>query len=171
MQVSEPDHVEMLRQMIRIRHFEENLYRQDPYLGSTIALKMPIIGIGAPAQIFLPRVAELLHTELITPPHYQVANAVGAVSGSVIAIQEAWVIPKMSGMNIVGYNVQIGDVRKRFSEDSQAIAFAKQIAGEKATAEARASGSKDPQLTIEQLHDGAESYRIQARAIGNPELG
>ena len=33
------------------------------YLGSQISLKMPIIGIGAPAGIFLPRVAELLPAE------------------------------------------------------------------------------------------------------------
>jgi N-methylhydantoinase A/oxoprolinase/acetone carboxylase beta subunit len=151
--------------------FEENISQENPYLGSTITLKMPIIGIGAPAKIFLPRVAELLHTELITPPHFQVANAVGAVSGSVIAIQEAWVIPQMNGMNLVGYSVQIGKERKRFSQDSLAIAFAKQIAGEKALTDARAAGATEIQLEIEQLHDGAESYRFQARAIGNPALG
>jgi N-methylhydantoinase A/oxoprolinase/acetone carboxylase beta subunit len=151
--------------------FEENLHREDPYLGSTIALKMPIIGIGAPAKIFLPRVADLLHTELITPPHFQVANAVGAVSGSVIAIQEAWVIPKMNGMNLIGYSVQIGKERKHFFQDNQAIAFAKQIAEEKATSDARTAGATEIQVEIEQLHDGAESYRIQARAIGNPKMG
>lgn len=151
--------------------FEENLYEHHPYLGSKISLKIPIIGIGAPAKIFLPRVAEILNTELILPPNFQVANAVGAVSGSVIAIQEAWVIPQMSGMNIVGYYVQSGDERRRFSKDFEAIAFAKKITGEQAIKEAVKAGTQHPQLSIKQLHDGAESYRIQALAIGNPQLG
>ena len=63
--------------------FEENLYGQHPYLGNVISLKMPIIGIGAPAAIFLPRVADLLHTDLILPPHYEVANAIGAAIAQV----------------------------------------------------------------------------------------
>ncbi|OQY29197.1 MAG: hypothetical protein B6I38_08420 [Anaerolineaceae bacterium 4572_5.1] len=83
--------------------FEENLYQKNPYLGSTINLKIPIIGIGAPAEILLPRVAELLHTELILPPYYQVANAVGAVAGSVISNQEAWVMEQTKTMRHVGY--------------------------------------------------------------------
>ena len=151
--------------------FEENLYQQHPFLGATISLKVPIIGIGAPAKIFLPRVAEILHTELITPENFQVANAVGAVSGSVIAIQEAWIIPQLSGMNVVGYYVQSGDERRRFSKDIEAISFAEKVAGEQAIEEALKAGTKNPLLTIEQLHDGAESKRIRTRAIGNPELG
>ena len=85
--------------------FEENLHSKHPYLGSKISLKIPIIGIGAPAAIFLPRVAEHLHTSLIIPPHFQVANAVGAVSGSVMIHHEAWVYPQSRGMHIVGYFV------------------------------------------------------------------
>jgi hypothetical protein len=32
-------------------------------------LNMPIIGIGAPVEAWLPKVAEKLHTELIIPEH------------------------------------------------------------------------------------------------------
>ena len=44
MQVSEPDHVEMLRQMIRIRHFEENLYRM--YLDKQVPGMSPHLSVG-----------------------------------------------------------------------------------------------------------------------------
>jgi N-methylhydantoinase A/oxoprolinase/acetone carboxylase beta subunit len=150
--------------------FEENLYQNHPYLGSRIALKIPIIGIGAPAKIFLPRVAEILHTKLIVPENFQVANAVGAVAGSVMVNEEAWIYPQMRGMHIAGYFVQSGADRKRFPKLESALEFAQKIAGEKALARAKESGTVDPFLEFEQLPDGAENYRIRARAVGNPRL-
>ncbi len=150
--------------------FEESLYHQNPYLGVRISLKMPIIGIGAPAGIFLPRVAELLETDLILPEHYQVANAVGAAAGSVMVVQEAWIIPQMHGMNVVGYYAQAGGSRQRFPRLGEALDFARQAIGEQALAEARAAGAVEPRLEYEQLPDGAESYRLRVRAIANPQL-
>ncbi len=49
-----------------------------PILGVSFALKIPIIGIGAAAQAFLPQVAKRLGTTVSFPEHYQVGNAVGA---------------------------------------------------------------------------------------------
>ncbi|MCI5141545.1 MAG: hydantoinase/oxoprolinase family protein, partial [Candidatus Electrothrix sp. ATG1] len=43
-----------------------------------VAVKVPIIGIGAAARCFLPAVAERLHTTVHFPDHYEVGNAVGA---------------------------------------------------------------------------------------------
>jgi len=43
-----------------------------------VAVKVPIIGIGAAARCFLPAVAERLHTTVRFPEHYEVGNAVGA---------------------------------------------------------------------------------------------
>jgi hypothetical protein len=150
--------------------FEENLYEKHPYLGSQVFLKIPIIGIGAPAKIFLPRVAEILHTELIVPDHFQVANAVGAVAGSVMVEEEAWIFPQMRGMHIAGYYVQSRKERKRFPKLEPALEFAQKTAGEIAMSRATASGTVDPHVEFEQLPDGSESYRIRARAMGNPHL-
>lgn len=151
--------------------FEENLYGRNPYLGARLRLKVPIIGIGAPAGIFLPRVAELLHTDLILPPHFEVANAVGAVAGSVIAVEEAWILPQSRGLNVVGFYVQTSQIRRRFSRLDEALAFARKALGAQALENARSAGAVDPQVSFEQLPDGAESYRLRARAIGNPQLG
>lgn len=43
----------------------------------------PLVGLGAPMHLFLPDVAKALGTICILPPHADVANAVGAVCGSV----------------------------------------------------------------------------------------
>ncbi len=47
---------------------------------------MPIVGIGAPVAAWLPAVAEKFHTDLLLPPHYDVANAVGAAAGKVMTV-------------------------------------------------------------------------------------
>lgn len=57
---------------------------QDTDLGCTLTLKRPLVAIGAPVAAYLPQTAAHLNTELIIPPHAEVANAVGAVSGSII---------------------------------------------------------------------------------------
>lgn len=151
--------------------FEESLYGNHPYLGSTISLKIPIIGIGAPAKIFLPQVAEQLRTELIIPQHYEVANAVGAVAASVMVSQEAWIFPQLRGLNVVGYYAKAGGERKRFSKLEEAITFARRTVEGLVRSEAKSNGAVDPHIEFEQLADGVDSYRLRATAIGNPHLG
>lgn len=151
--------------------FEENVEPTNPYLRSMIELQLPLIGIGAPAAIFLPRVAELLHTELILPPHYGVANAVGAVVGSVVVSKEAWVFPQIRNMHIAGYYAQLREGRERFASLETALEEAQAILAGQAEAEARRAGAVDPILHVERVADGVESYRLRVQATGNPKLG
>ena len=67
----------------------EAIMGKNRYLAVTIASRFPVIGIGAPAAIFVRRVAQLLHAPFILPEYAPVANAVGAVAGSVIVEKEA----------------------------------------------------------------------------------
>lgn len=53
-------------------------------LGCVLTLQRPLVAIGAPVEAYLPQVARSLHTELVIPEHADVANAVGAVSGSIV---------------------------------------------------------------------------------------
>lgn len=151
--------------------FEESLYESHPYLGSKISLKIPIIGIGAPAKIFLPPVADQLHTELIVPQHYEVANAVGAVAGIVKVSKEAWIFPQLRGLNVVGYYAKAGGERRRFPNMEQAITYARDTIQRLVLSEAKSSGTVDPIVEFEELADGVDSYRLRATAIGNPNLG
>lgn len=150
---------------------DNSLSDADPYLETPIRLRMPIIGIGAPAGIFLPRVAELLHTDLILPDHYPVANAVGAVAASVVAQAEARIYPHLDDLRLVGYYVQWADERKMFSKLEPALDYAKATTQQGALAAARESSAVDPQATVDVIPDGADSYRVVTRAIGNPRLG
>ena len=68
-------------------------------------------------------VAQKLHTELILPQNHHVANAVGAVAGSVMASEELLVYPKLSseGLDVIGYTLQNRADRREFETANQAI--------------------------------------------------
>lgn len=151
--------------------FENSLYPAHPYLQTRLQLDMPIVGIGAPAHIFLQRVADFLHTELILPPHYGVANAVGAVSGSVVVSRQARVYPQFYELNVVGYYVQAGNSRMQFAALEPALAYASEATRQAALAEATAGGADVPQVILRTEPDGPDTYRVWARAIGTPSLG
>jgi hypothetical protein len=152
--------------------FYNSLYGGHPHLGTLFRLHQPIIGIGAPASIFLPDVARLLNTELILPEHHQVANAVGAIAGSVMVEEELLVYPQLSrsGLEVMGYYVQASDDRAEFEELCDALAYARALSQERALGGALRSGADNPQVTVEEMTDGLDAYRIRAKAIGNPRL-
>jgi N-methylhydantoinase A/oxoprolinase/acetone carboxylase beta subunit len=152
--------------------FYNSLYEAHPYLETSIRLRPPIIGIGAPAGIILPAIAEALRTDLILPEHYQVANAVGAIAGSVMVEEELLVYPKLSrdGLEVFGYYVQAHDERHEFEELKDALGHARALSQERALGGALRSGADHPQVTVEEKTDGLDTFRVRAQAIGNPRL-
>ena len=58
-----------------------------------VDLKRPLVAIGAPVAAYMPEAARRLNTELVIPPHAEVANAVGAVSGSVVVRHRVLINP------------------------------------------------------------------------------
>jgi hypothetical protein len=135
-------------------------------------LRQPLIGIGAPAAVFLPSVAEKLHCKLILPIHHEVANAVGAVAGSVMITEEVLVYPRLSGdgLEVLGYTVQTGDDRDVFDEATDALAHARMIGRERALGAALRSGADNPEIIVKEHTDGLDAYRIQVKAVGKPRL-
>ncbi len=146
----------------------EALARQNPYLAITIASRLPVIGIGAPAAIFVKGVARLLQAPFILPDYAPVANAVGAVAGSVIVEKEAIVYAR-ENMGALDYVVQIEGENSDFSEDEDAIDYAEQAVTKLAREGAVAAGAVDPQVLLESTREG-HLQRIISRGIGNPKL-
>lgn len=147
---------------------DEAVIRQDPHLSVQISCRYPIIGIGAPAEYFVKRVAELLQAPFVLPRHAGVANAAGAVAGSVVTEQEAIVYIQESEEQHC-HIVQIGEDRKAFNEYDEAMAYARKIAGRRALEKAESAGAAGPQVTIAVKTEGAIE-RVRARAVGNPRL-
>lgn len=151
--------------------FQNSIHPRERHVETAIKLTMPIIGIGAPAAIFLPRVAEVLRTGLVLPPHYAVANAVGAVAGSVVATCEAIIYAKVRDLNPIGYIAQVGEKHASFQRLEPALEFAREEARRQSEVEALRAGAFSPHTRVEDVPNGVDSYRIRARSVGNPRLG
>ncbi len=152
--------------------FHNSLYDIHPHLETVIRLRFPVIGIGAPAGIFLEAVADALHAELILPEHYYVANAAGAIAGSVMVEEEILIYPHLTpaGLDVISYYVQSSNGREEFEELADALQHAHTLSHDTALNAAIRSGADNPQVTIEELTDGLDTYRVRARAVGNPRL-
>lgn len=152
--------------------FQNSLTPAHPHLDTQIHLKYPIIGLGAPAAIMLKDAAKILHTDLILPDYFYVANAVGAIAGSIMVAEELLVYPRLteSGLDVISYIVQARDDRQEFEILDEALAFAREFSQERALSAALLSGARNPQVNIEETTDGLDTYRIRAQAVGNPRL-
>lgn len=104
-------------------------------------LDKPIIGIGAPVNSWLPRVAEILGTELLLPKDSNVGNAIGAISGSVFKEVRLLIQPDEGAYTSnPPSTVLLGKERAHFPTLNEAIEFAKEKAGELAAKDMKDSG-------------------------------
>jgi len=150
------------------RLVNEALKNKSPYLAVTIASRFPVIGIGAPADILVKRVAQSLHTAFILPEYAPVANAVGAVAGSVIVEKEA-IIYARDNKGAAVHVVQIEGENTNFAEIEEAIDFAEQAVIKLAGEGAVRAGAIEPRVMVEKSMDG-HLQRLLARGVGNPKL-
>jgi N-methylhydantoinase A/oxoprolinase/acetone carboxylase beta subunit len=150
--------------------FDENLNPENPFLGSSIFLKVPMVGIGAPAKALLPSVAKALGTTITFPDHYEVANAIGAVVGNVVVRREGEVYPDVEGAKWKGFFVQAGNALTHFEQFDEAVAFGMQTLKSQAIAEAQAAGAEGIIASCEEHKIWDGMTRLSAWAIGKPGL-
>jgi N-methylhydantoinase A/oxoprolinase/acetone carboxylase beta subunit len=101
-------------------------------LDFSLTLRRPVVAIGAPVEAYMPRVAERLHTQLLIPPHAEVANAVGAVAGGVVQRQRVLITPLeaekgSSGWGGSAVRVHLPEGPRDFGDLEQAVAYASQV--------------------------------------------
>ena len=117
---------------------------------------MVLLGMGAPAHVFLPEVAAALGTRCILPEHAEVGNAIGAVMAELIARASVNVTQWDEGG--VTYLVHTPEGSVKYRNVGDAIALAKKIASEQAVKEAYLRGAKGeltPAITLQgNTHNG-----------------
>ena len=117
---------------------------------------MVLLGMGAPAHVFLPEVAAALGTRCVLPDHAEVGNAVGAVMAELIARASVNVTQWDEGG--VTYLVHTPEGSVKFRNVGDATALAKKIAAELAVREAHlrgAEGELTPAITLHgNTHNG-----------------
>lgn len=138
-----------------------------------------LVGLGAPAKTYFPRAAALVDASLDVPAHAGVANALGAVVGSVVARVEALVLPQEQDQ---GYRVHLPEGSRAFVELDDALCYARAQATGLAESAARQAGAEAVRVVLHEDHRrapvsgsyGGDVYvqsRIHARAVGRPRLG
>jgi hypothetical protein len=109
-----------------------------------------LLGIGAPIHIFLPDVAKALGTTAVIPDHSQVANALGAIVGNVVATHSVAIRPNVCAAGVTGYTVYGNSENRVFEALEEAEEFAVSEAKGGAYAEAINRGAQG-QITV--MHD------------------
>jgi N-methylhydantoinase A/oxoprolinase/acetone carboxylase beta subunit len=117
-------------------------------LACRLALRQPVVAVGAPVEAYLPRTAEQLGTELVIPPHAEVANAVGAVAGGVVQRMRALVRPTDSGL---AYRVHLPDGYHDVATVEQGVALAHETIPNRLGEMARQAGAEQVEVNMERL--------------------
>ena len=91
----------------------------------------------------MPEAARRLHTELVIPPHAEVANAVGAVSGSVVVRQRVLINP-LADEEVL--RVHLPDGPRDFEKLEHAVAHVLETVPAFLEAQARAAGAEQVEV-------------------------
>jgi N-methylhydantoinase A/oxoprolinase/acetone carboxylase beta subunit len=145
-------------------------------LDCRLTLRSPLVAVGAPVEAYLPRVSRQLSTELIVPPHAEVANAVGAVAGSVVLKLSATIRP-MDG--IERFRLHLPDGVRDFGTVEEGVAHARQVVPERLQALARQAGAEHVEMRVSRVDRSApvraewgEQIYLETRltftAVGRP---
>ncbi|UCF98041.1 MAG: hydantoinase/oxoprolinase family protein [Spirochaetaceae bacterium] len=143
--------------------------------GVGLSLRRPLVAIGAPVATYFPEVARSLHTELVIPDHAEVANAIGAVVGSIMQAVRVLITPQDGGEV---FRAHCEDGLHDFTELEEAAAFALRSAKSRAEELARRAGAASVTVSTERedhnaLAAGDEFFvhsLITATATGRPHL-
>lgn len=118
--------------------------------------RLPLIGVGAPIHVFLPRVAALLSTRAVVPEHAGVANALGAIASRKVARAEIRIQAVYENTVLIGYAVAEEGERVFFDKTrrSEAVAYAQEILVRQIHKKAELSGIVEPEYeyVIEDKH-------------------
>jgi N-methylhydantoinase A/oxoprolinase/acetone carboxylase beta subunit len=140
------------------------------------SLQHPVIGIGAPAACFIPDACLRLNARAIIPPHAEVANAVGAIIGSISIRRQIRITTDESGyMHLNG--VPDAPVYKTIEE---ATAGAEAYLRDQLALQAINAGCRTPAITLSTddtvapAADGTVifiSRTVDGHATGAPDYG
>jgi len=122
--------------------------KTDSGVSVNMRINLPLIAIGAPVQAYFPKVASLLDTKLVIPTHAEVANAVGAITGSIVETAEVTITPVYSTIGITHFTAHTPIDKRDFDKFKDALDYATQIAEQEAIQKAKLAGASEVELQI-----------------------
>ena len=110
---------------------------------------LPLIAVGAPSHSYYPTVAHEMGLNLISPPHADVANAVGAVLGQVVQRVHLLVTQPSRGI----FRLFGVDGPQDHTSLPEAFEAARQACAAMARAQALEAGGDERDLKLDWIHD------------------
>lgn len=138
----------------------------DPMLSTMFRTEYSLVGVGAPIRVFLEDVARMLGTHGVIPENYQVANALGAIVGSISAVCRIEIQPSSDPDGLPGFQVFGCGQNAVFEDLESAVAFATDQAEGQAKADARSRGAKEPIAVTSQVMDTEAPIRDGSVYLG-----
>jgi N-methylhydantoinase A/oxoprolinase/acetone carboxylase beta subunit len=140
----------------------------------TAGLGVPVVGLGASAQVTYPAVGAFLNAEMLLPEHGDVANAIGAVTGRIRMVREGLVSSPSEGL----YRAHLPDAPQDFSDADAAMATLEAVLSAAATEDAELAGAASVHVQIwrevkRAQIEGREMFveaRIVVEATGRPRI-
>ena len=120
----------------------------DGMLNCMLSPSVPVIGIGAPVEAWLPRVSKKLCSRLIIPPHPEVANAVGSATSKIMEAVKILIRSESGGT----FTLHSPWEMKIFDSLNGAMTYGLNVARTKAEEIAAKAGAKDFSLISEHKH-------------------
>ncbi len=117
--------------------------KHDNVMGIKIALKHPIIGLGAPANAYMPAMEGLLNTPVLVPKHAEVANAVGTAACQLVEQISITISP-----TVAGFVVHLPWKRQAFLYLEEAENFAIQEGRREAAKRADEANVRNPEISV-----------------------
>ena len=138
-------------------------------------LDRPVVGIGAPAHIFVPELAKRMDVKVVIPPHADVGNAVGAICSKVSESVTMQVYPRGSHYYVFS---SLADPEK-FDNQGAAVHRAMEMASYHVKKRAILAGAKNIKVLVEEFEGSGNTtqgmadhnsnwIRVCARAVGDP---
>jgi hypothetical protein len=135
--------------------------------------QIPVVAVGGPVRVYYGEVGRRLACEIVFPPFFDVANAVGAATG--VVAQSVTVTVEGDGSGL--FRVLGPGGVKSFASGEAALAAAEASARELAESAVRQLGADQPQVhvSISKSHlpdavddNGMLEAVVRAEAIGRP---
>ncbi|MFH1085161.1 MAG: hypothetical protein V1772_05315, partial [Chloroflexota bacterium] len=152
--------------------------QEEQTLSCQLSMTPTLVAIGAPVETYFPRVAEMLNAHLVIPPHADVANAIGAVVGSVMVRVHVLVIPDDETEQ---YRAHLPDEVRLFASLCEALAYSEERARHLAQSGAERAGAEDIRLRVTRRDHSAPVANgwgqtifvqtdLEVTAVGRPRL-
>jgi N-methylhydantoinase A/oxoprolinase/acetone carboxylase beta subunit len=140
----------------------------------SLSPSVPVVAVGGPVRVYYEEVGKRLSCEMVFPPFFDVANAVGAATGVIAQVVTVTVEGDGSGL----FRVMGPNGSTVFTSGAKALEAAEAQARETALQAVRQLGAHDPQVqvSVAKSHlpdaandDGLLEAVFRAEALGRPE--